>query len=197
MPGITAAAFVVDLSPQALQLVLLALASEERNEHRAQRLGELRSRYEIIGGEASARTGSFEVEHADDFLFESTDCSGLGYVKHLNWIWNPSFTELQLAVKADAQQSVFVAHPESQNLISVTSVLRGDGSCETDGGSINTEVTPLSAAPITTLDQYVSPFHIEQATPPTMAIVPALNGPLGFVLAGALAGYWLAVRRRS
>jgi len=50
---------------------------------------------------------------------------------------------------------------------------------------------------VATLGQYVSPFRIEQATPPSMAMVPALNGPLGFILAGALAGYWLAMRRWS
>lgn len=34
------------------------------------------------------------------------------------------------------------------------------------------------------------------AAAPAMATVPAINGPLVFTVAGALAGYWLAHRRR-
>lgn len=53
---------------------------------------------------------------------------------------------------------------------------------------------PIGATPLTTLDQFLPPFRVVQVNPPTLAM-PALNGPLGFVLAGALAGYWLAARQ--
>ena len=109
--------------------------------------------------------------------------------------WDLSFTGLDLVVKADAQLSVFAAYPASAASITPGSTFSGQGTCGAVSGT-TVEATPLSATPVATLGQNDSPFHIEQAPPPAMAMVPALNGPLGFVLAGALAGYWLAVRKR-
>jgi len=54
----------------------------------------------------------------------------------------------------------------------------------------------IEVTPIGDVSGFAVPFVIV-AESSLLAMVPALNGPLGLVLAGALAGYWLAVRRRG
>ena len=127
--------------------------------------------------------------------YDGGACSGNAYSRSSN----PTATGRQLVVSADKiRRNVWELDVTSPTNVTILSQLPApadgsDGVCIPSGG--NLILYPLSATPVATVDQYLAPFRIQEATPPAMAAVPALNGPLGFVLAGALAGYWLALRR--